>query len=392
MANSKPFLLITGMHRSGTSFLARSLNLMGVYLGDFSSLVSTDWFYYKENPRGHWENEKLLELGKKSLTFDSLKGDKIKPINEELGNQIRDYTDELIKHPSLASGFKDPYLLEYLETWLQYLPKNFIIVGIFRDPLKVAESLKKQSGYKYQSSIAIWKMYNEKLLGFLERFDGFLLNFDWDKERILSEIKDIAEKIGLSADIDLLQWYSRDLLRSNNDHDRNYELPLDIKSLHSKLIERSNMNHKVSFQIPERDVMELTKVISGLLSDAQAQGGYFKKLNDSNVNTIKDQINELKNLDFMLKKAVANVDTLQKINLEHQKIKEDQVNKINHFVSEIGSLQKINLELHKTIEDQVKKINQLVSENKLLQKINMGNQKIPRLWSSLRRILHKKSK
>jgi len=36
----KPFLIITGMHRSGTSFLARALNLSGVYLGDLKSLIS----------------------------------------------------------------------------------------------------------------------------------------------------------------------------------------------------------------------------------------------------------------------------------------------------------------------------------------------------------------
>ena len=40
---SKPFLLITGMHRSGTSFLVRALNLQGADLGDIDSLISTDW-------------------------------------------------------------------------------------------------------------------------------------------------------------------------------------------------------------------------------------------------------------------------------------------------------------------------------------------------------------
>ena len=54
-----PFLFITGMHRSGTSFLARALNLSGVYLGELDSLMSHDWVYYDENKRGHWEDKKI---------------------------------------------------------------------------------------------------------------------------------------------------------------------------------------------------------------------------------------------------------------------------------------------------------------------------------------------
>src|SRR6185437_16733728 len=64
---NKPFLLITGMHRSGTSFVARAFNLMGVYMGDLGSLLSHEWNYTDENLRGHWENKKFLDLGEKTL-------------------------------------------------------------------------------------------------------------------------------------------------------------------------------------------------------------------------------------------------------------------------------------------------------------------------------------
>ncbi len=56
----KPFLLITGMHRSGTSFLARGLNLGGVNLGELNSLLSHEWKFYEDNLRGHWENSWLV--------------------------------------------------------------------------------------------------------------------------------------------------------------------------------------------------------------------------------------------------------------------------------------------------------------------------------------------
>ena len=52
---TRPFLLITGMHRSGTSFLARALNLAGVYLGNLNSITSHDLRSKEDNLRGNWE-------------------------------------------------------------------------------------------------------------------------------------------------------------------------------------------------------------------------------------------------------------------------------------------------------------------------------------------------
>jgi len=41
------------MHRGGTSFLARALNLHGVFLGDFDSIRNHEWNYHWDNPRGN---------------------------------------------------------------------------------------------------------------------------------------------------------------------------------------------------------------------------------------------------------------------------------------------------------------------------------------------------
>ena len=68
MILKKPFLVIIGMHRSGTSFLARSLNLSGVYFGSLESLTSHDLKYSKDNELGEWENKKILSLTKEFHT------------------------------------------------------------------------------------------------------------------------------------------------------------------------------------------------------------------------------------------------------------------------------------------------------------------------------------
>ena len=206
------------MHRSGTSFLARALNLRGVYLGKYEELVSDEWRPASDNIRGHWENQTLLDLAEKTLDYSTGSWDQIPKsirVNSQIGKKIKHLSKNLMENSTLASGIKDPRILICLDSWLKYLPKNLLIVGIFRNPLKVAESLKKRNGFSYEKSLELWKIYNEKLLHYLEKFEGFLLDFDWPKSKLLLELDLLSKKTGLPTHIDLSQWYTKDLFKSD---------------------------------------------------------------------------------------------------------------------------------------------------------------------------------
>lgn len=280
MRNTRPFVLITGMHRSGTSFLSRSLNLYGVYLGRLDKIITHDWKAHKSNPRGHWENQDLLTLAEKTLAYNNGKWydppSKVR-INKQISSGIKKYLKELEEHSLLASGFKDTRLLLCFDAWRKYLPKNFVIVAIFRHPLKVAESLKIRSNFDYQHSLELWEIYNKNLLRILEKNDGFLLNFDWPKKRLLSEIQYIANKLGLARKIDLSDWYTKKLIKSGKTYQKDFPLPNEIKLIYSKLKKRSENNRKVKINYP-LEKREMHKIIEGLLSEIQEQGKYFKKI------------------------------------------------------------------------------------------------------------------
>src|SRR6185437_468321 len=49
---------IAGMHRSGTSMVARQLNLVGMYLGDEADLIPAA----NENPDGYWEHVEFVDV------------------------------------------------------------------------------------------------------------------------------------------------------------------------------------------------------------------------------------------------------------------------------------------------------------------------------------------
>ncbi len=58
-------LFIVGMHRSGTSVLARCMNLGGFYIGESEDLLNDP--KNRSNPKGHWEHKQLIKTNEMIL-------------------------------------------------------------------------------------------------------------------------------------------------------------------------------------------------------------------------------------------------------------------------------------------------------------------------------------
>jgi len=286
----KPFLIITGMHRSGTSFLVRALNLRGIYLGKFKDLVSDDWIFFEDNLRGHWEHRKVVEINENTLEYSGGSWDNIPnkiQIKETTRKETKDFITELLNYKSLGVGIKDPRFLLSSELWLPFLPEDFLVVGIYREPLKVAESIKKRNGFNYEKSIKLWKIYNQKLLQLIEKNNGFLLNFDWEKEKLFDEIDLICNKLALPTSLKLDEWYTKSLIQSDRSYDSNYKIDEDTKLILSKLNKKAQQNGNVSVKKIIRSEEEHMEIINNYLIQLQNQGIYFKKINDEHLKNIK---------------------------------------------------------------------------------------------------------
>lgn len=281
----KPCLLIAGVGRSGTSFLTRAMNICGAYLGHREDLTSHEWKPVRYNLRGTWENKKIFDLQKKTYDFNNISDileyiqnsppldPKKITVDENLGKDIKSYFKELIEYPSLACGLK--YHLLLLDAWKNYLPKNLVIVGIFRHPLKMAESAKKLGWMDYPESLNLWKRENELLLLQLEKHGGFLLNFDWPREKLLSEMGLISKKLGL-ADTDFSNWYTEDLRHSDKTFQTNYKLTGDISFINSKLIEKLNHNENMEIKKYNPTLNELKKIVDTMIIEKLEFENYIK--------------------------------------------------------------------------------------------------------------------
>lgn len=276
--NLKPFIVISGFSRSGTSFLARTLNLCGVHLGNLESLISHDLEPDEYNPHGNWENKNFKKLSNKTWALNNMSLENIPAkikLNEEIKHELETCVNELMNTPALAVGFKEPTSILLLDIWYDFFPQNSVLVAIFRNPLIVSESLVKTRNFTYETSLKWWQNHNEKLLEILTKHKGFLLNFDWPKERLLDEIQNIVKKLDL-MDYDISKTYSSEFKTSDKKYQKNYSLPKSVIDVYDKLLKRSEKNHQINIEQPNRSKEELKSIIKNQAIDMNQRSEFLK--------------------------------------------------------------------------------------------------------------------
>jgi len=157
-------VLVLGMHRSGTSALARGLQMLGVYLGnDFLSPKP-------DNPTGYWEDRNIYELNERLLAVLGLKWEDValiddvrwhQPEVEALRSEAVGYLESRFVSHSLW-GFKDPRTIRLLPFWqsvLRRLDADEYYLVVIRNPRSVAISLLQRHGMDALTAHLLWLVY-----------------------------------------------------------------------------------------------------------------------------------------------------------------------------------------------------------------------------------------
>lgn len=157
-------LIITGMHRSATSFVANLLQSAGLDIGN--QLVGPA----PGNPRGHYEDRDFVEFHNRCLEVRSVylytvEGFKFEPTSEELtfaGNLVS------ARSNSNVWGWKDPRTVLFLDFWKGLLPSAKFLF-LYRHPLEVVWSLLRRGEplSNLQAGIRAWVAYNQRILDFI---------------------------------------------------------------------------------------------------------------------------------------------------------------------------------------------------------------------------------
>jgi O-antigen biosynthesis protein len=164
-------ILVLGMHRSGTSAIARILGLMGAYIGESDDLLPG---HPEDNPTGYWEridinaiNDRLLDAVGYSWDrvagFDA--GDLTTAALGDVSGRLRQIIDKFGagSKPWLV---KDPRLCLLLTQWRALLNDAPAYVVVVRDPREIAASMRAGPRGTFTSHyvVALWEKYLRTLL------------------------------------------------------------------------------------------------------------------------------------------------------------------------------------------------------------------------------------
>lgn len=155
-------ILILGMHRSGTSALARLVNLMGAYVGSEQALGGPAL----DNPKGFWERQDLRQLNDRLLAAAGATWGNIARFNL---HRVSDTERQTLCAEAMAIvhkldvqrpwTVKDPRLCLTLPFWRELLEVP-VCLHIHRPPLEVTRSLQARDGFSLGFGLALWEVYS----------------------------------------------------------------------------------------------------------------------------------------------------------------------------------------------------------------------------------------
>ena len=228
-------LVITGMHRSGTSLLASAMQLSGVEIGD--ELLGAS----RSNVKGHYEDVDFLAFhegvfednGTNVMEAHQLRA---LSISDERRQQAQHLVEARRHHA--VWGWKDPRTCLFLDFWESVLPSARYLF-IFRDPRDVLDSLRRRGHpelfhhfhgawplrklgfdtFRTRRAVQYWLSYNQAILDFATtRMDRCrVLELDQLTSQLPLVLKQAREDWGLALqDVELEQVLDETLLQSSS--------------------------------------------------------------------------------------------------------------------------------------------------------------------------------
>lgn len=236
-------VVVLGMHRSGTSFLVRTLNLAGLWLGGEDVLHTVEGRAKIGNPKGNYENLEGIAINDAILTRSG--GAWYNPPKQLIATA--EDADRIVSLCAALQkgrpedypcwGWKDPRTVLTLDIWLQALKSDIFIVGSYRHPSAVAKSLAARDGIPLEVGYALWGVYVHHLLHHIRKHPYALVRFDVAQERLLGQVAEVCQRTGLRADPDTIaSWYDPKLIRSETTVDDDSPMFKRIAPLWEELV------------------------------------------------------------------------------------------------------------------------------------------------------------
>jgi len=213
--------MIAGMHRSGTSYLAKSLSLLGLRLPKSIRPGSFD------NPKGHYESFDIAQYHERLLSKMDLSWDTFISLPEKwfVSEQARQAVVDLCErvkrdYPGDAPiVLKDPRLSLFLPVWRKVaasLAMHEYFLISFRHPFEVAASLNKRNKISKKRALLVWLTYLLDAEKYSRGLDRTFVCFPlWTKD-----IERSVEKIELDLGIEFPEKCEESIVKINEEYEK----------------------------------------------------------------------------------------------------------------------------------------------------------------------------
>jgi len=246
-------ICILGMHRSGTSAIARAINLLGAYIGREDQLMLAR----EDNPDGFWEHMAIYSFHERLLKFLSRSWDSLFPMPDEWWKkpEIKSYREELIGIIEKEFGeqplwlWKDPRTSLLIPLWkdiLRELKIEVCYLHCLRNPLDVAASLKQRNGFSKSKALMQWLLYTTSAYYWTHGAKQIIVHYDHLLEDWEGSLRKVSEAFNLPwpQDDDSLRREMSDFLKLDSRHSHfdfetllsDPEVPDTVKTFYASLL------------------------------------------------------------------------------------------------------------------------------------------------------------
>jgi hypothetical protein len=190
---------IAGMHRSGTSMVARLLHACGLHLGPDEELIQP----FLDNPEGFWENLHFVRLNEDILAHFGGKWDEPPsfPARWEFApevNALLGQAGELVGRFRRQRhwGWKDPRNSLTIPFWRRLIPELKVVVCV-RNPLEIAHSLYVRGDSVDASQFQLWLTYYRQLLSAVPPAHRLVTHYQSYFQNAGAEVRRVSDWLGL---------------------------------------------------------------------------------------------------------------------------------------------------------------------------------------------------
>lgn len=211
--------IISGMHRSGTSLIARLFYEAGANMGKAEDFYPSD----KWNPDGYFEqlpiyaiNTSLVHGPWWKFTYFCL------PSTRTILKRAEKHAEQIQRTASRYHGkiVKDPRFCLTLPAWLKCGVQIDKILVCIREPFQVAQSIQRRNLTTIGHALNLWYIHNHRLLENIRGLPQWFVYYKkiLDEESFLQEMKPACQFLGYNFTDSELEMLRRKCVNPQMNH------------------------------------------------------------------------------------------------------------------------------------------------------------------------------